>query len=1049
MTPERWQQIDHLLEAALNQLPELRAAFLDEVCAGDDISREEIESLISFRERAGSFLETPALDAVGDLLFEPGESLVGRMLGTYRIERQLGSGGMGEVYLAHDTRLDRNLAIKLLPFELDEGERATRLIREAKAVARLDHPNICAIHEVAEEDGLSFIVMQHVDGETLASRIECRPLDLSESLNVMAQVADALSEAHSRGIVHRDIKPQNIMITSRGQVKVLDFGLAKVVGAAEAPSGSAEPQSFWSAPGIIAGTAPYMSPEQATGSSVDTRSDIFSLGVVLYQCIAGSLPFSGDSPIDICNKVAHYSPPAPSQLSPNVPPELDRIVMKALAKDPSERYQSASDLSKDLRWSAGALSSEMPARRAGVSVLGWQLKTLRRPWAVAAMVLLSFAFALRIALPKWWPAAPHTPAPAARLLYQEGMDALRAGGYYTATKKFERAVQLDDDFALAHARLAESLAELDYLDRANRQWARVTGLLPDGAALAPVDVLYLEAINQTLIRNFARAVESYQQIVEAAQEPDKVHAYFDLGRAYEKTHEVEKALESYAKAAGQPPSNPAALLRAGILYRDGDVRRTVELFDSAERLYGSQQNEEGLAEVRYHRGLFHKDAGRLEEARNELDHALNKAKAAGNYYQQVRAMLALSGVIEEMGRWNDARDWAISAEAIAEQQGMENLPTQALIEIGDLLRSFGEYSLAEQYLKRACEYAEQRQGRTEARALLSLGRLYVEQHESKKAQPYIEEARQLYQEQGDAKGEWQALFQIANAKELAGEYEAAQQEYEEYLASARQSGDISRRAQLEEAIGFVLAHREAFSEALERFETAHDLFGSIHHDAAATNNLLNIADMLWRLGRYQEGGNKLLEASGRLTTPQLEAKNTRIEIQMALSERRFSLAARKDHPAVALNANTGHLAEVKAAVGLAWSFSGRRQLGVLYCEEAVKEVEKIGGWMLWGAQLALAETLLRSGDAKRALEAALEAEPNFERAGQRDSEWRAWLIAALASEQLRDYSNSRAYASRAGEILSALHRKWGDSYFNRPDVQANDRRLAWLLGAQR
>src|SRR6185503_9414737 len=223
MTPERWEHIDKLLEQVLDRPPGLRAAFLDSVCVGDEDARDEIASLLSFRELANSFLETP----LHDFVFDPIEPLTGKVLGSYQIEEELGHGAMGQVYRAHDAKLDRKVAIKLLPLELAGGE---QLIREAKAVAMLDHPSICAIYDVAEEDGHSFIVMQYIEGETLASRIRRQPLSVTESLEFAFQISVALSEAHFNSIVHRDIKPQNVMITPEGQVKVLDFGIAKIIG---------------------------------------------------------------------------------------------------------------------------------------------------------------------------------------------------------------------------------------------------------------------------------------------------------------------------------------------------------------------------------------------------------------------------------------------------------------------------------------------------------------------------------------------------------------------------------------------------------------------------------------------------------------------------------------------------------------------------------------------------------------------------------------------------------------------------------------------------
>src|SRR5437867_5315510 len=226
----------------------------------------------------------------------------------YRILSKLGAGGMGEVYLAEDTQLGRHVAIKLLPPETVSGEQARkRLVREARAAATLDHPNICSIYEVGEADGRSFIAMQYVEGETLDARIKSKPLELKESLTIAPQIADALAEAHSHGIIHRDIKPGNIMITPRGQAKVMDFGLARVI--AGAVESEAETQSLLTTPGTIVGTMPYMSPEQVRDEVLDGRSDIFSFGVVLYEMLSGRQPFASESAAATISAILTHEPP--------------------------------------------------------------------------------------------------------------------------------------------------------------------------------------------------------------------------------------------------------------------------------------------------------------------------------------------------------------------------------------------------------------------------------------------------------------------------------------------------------------------------------------------------------------------------------------------------------------------------------------------------------------------------------------------------------------------------------------------------------------------
>src|SRR5437667_1056730 len=271
----------------------------------------------------------------------------GIKLGRYEIRAQIGEGGMGEVYLAEDTQLGRRVAIKLLPPETLSDEKARRrLVREARAAAKLDHPNICAIHEVGEEDGRSFIAMQYVEGGTLDARIKSKPLELKESLTIAAQIADALAEAHSHGIVHRDIKPSNIMITSRGQAKVMDFGLARVI--AGAVESEAETQSLLTTPGTILGTMPYMSPEQVRGEVLDARSDIFSFGVVLYEMLSGRQPFASESAAATISAILNEEPPTLLRYAPDLPEELQRIARKCLEKDRERRYQTMRDVAIEL-----------------------------------------------------------------------------------------------------------------------------------------------------------------------------------------------------------------------------------------------------------------------------------------------------------------------------------------------------------------------------------------------------------------------------------------------------------------------------------------------------------------------------------------------------------------------------------------------------------------------------------------------------------------------------------------------------------------------------
>jgi non-specific serine/threonine protein kinase len=275
-----------------------------------------------------------------------GEPLsAGTNVAHFRIVSRVGAGGMGEVYLAQDTKLDRAVALKILPAEFArDPERMSRFVQEAKAASALNHPNVAHIYEIGEAEGLHFIAMEYVEGESLKTK-SGRSMEASEILDIGIQIADALDAAHSKGITHRDIKPANVMLTARAQAKVLDFGLAKL-----GPSAAAEAATtYTTATDVILGTPHYMSPEQALGRPVDQRSDLFSLGAVLYEMATGRVPFSGDSAAEILDRVTHAQPEAIARFNYNLPPELERIIRKCLEKDRDRRYQSARELLVDLR----------------------------------------------------------------------------------------------------------------------------------------------------------------------------------------------------------------------------------------------------------------------------------------------------------------------------------------------------------------------------------------------------------------------------------------------------------------------------------------------------------------------------------------------------------------------------------------------------------------------------------------------------------------------------------------------------------------------------
>ncbi len=360
MKSERLKQIEEIYHAVLQISPEKRESFLAKHCGSDEDLRREVESLLIFEKSGENFLDAPPESLVAEMLGEQEspDNLIGSEISHYRIKNFLGKGGMGAVYLAHDTRLNRQVALKILPPDfIDDKGRMARFVKEAKTASALNHPNIITIYEIGEIGETHFIAAEYIEGETLHSHQKKHPKNLPSVLEIAIQIASALDAAHCAGIIHRDIKPENIMVRPDGFVKVLDFGIAKLtadLGILDADSGAdfrqmENLQSEETSPGIIIGTPNYMSPEQARGKTVDARSDIFSFGIVLYEMLSGKKAFTGENAFEVIGKILDNELPSIKKISVDFPSEIERIVNKTLRKNLEERYQTSKDLLVDLK----------------------------------------------------------------------------------------------------------------------------------------------------------------------------------------------------------------------------------------------------------------------------------------------------------------------------------------------------------------------------------------------------------------------------------------------------------------------------------------------------------------------------------------------------------------------------------------------------------------------------------------------------------------------------------------------------------------------------
>ena len=1001
--------------------------------------------------------------------------MIGKTISHYRVVEKLGEGGMGVVYVAEDTLLGRRVAIKMLTIKpgQDEHHFRTRFLREARAVSALSHPHIATIHDYGEtKRGQPYIVMELVKGETLGDLMASGLLTITRALLVIQQVAEALAEAHRHGVVHRDIKPSNVAIDHRGDVKVLDFGLAKQLNVEAKDTTDPERQTLLTSQtqeGVIVGTPLYLSPEQALGAEIDARSDIFAVGSLLYECVAGRPAFDGDSRMEICTKVIRDDPVRPSKLNPDVPETVDRITMKALAKQPAERYQTASELAADLETAlaaSGIASRVVPRITAHADgnrptgALGTLSDIFRRPRISVGYVVAGVAIALLVGFAIWYAMRPkpYEPKPEAKRLYDQAVDALRQGAFFKSSKILQQAVLDDDRFALAHARLAEADMELDNSDDAKDQLIRANDLAKN-IALPKVDSIRLQAITETVKRDFAAAAENYRQLAATVPDSEKAYALVDLGRAYEKNDKTAQAIGSFREATQRDPRYASAFLRLGVALRRNQKFAEAEAsLAQASNLFSMANEVEGTTEVLIQRGLLLSQQGKLVEAQAELQHALERSVTLDNHDQQIRALQELSNISIMAGDAARAREYSQQAMQLAQANGMENLTTSGLLEIGNSYFIKGDFAEAERNFNEALRLAQLYKGRfNEARAMLSLASLRVQQDNPEAARDYAQKALSFFQQGSYGNQTGVAFLIIARAYDATGDYDNSEKTFQALLSSAQKVGDSRSVTLAHEGLGSVYLHSDRLPEALAHFEEEYKSATSNNARLAAAYATHYRALALWRLGKYDEAQTRLTEAlsaaqpEGREPYKELLADVTWSQAAMELSRKNYSQAAVLAKKAFDLAGQEYKAIRVRAGATLclAQTRSGQGAAARRRCEEAVNLARTIRDPRpLSDALIASAAGAIAASDAQGALKQAAEAADRCAASKQVESEWWSRGEQARASEMAGDKVKAREFASRAQELLSALEAKWGNDYYKsflaRADVDELHRQILVL-----
>ena len=954
----------------------------------------------------------------------PGAGTAPANLARYRILRLLGRGGLGEVYLAHDDTLDRDVAIKFLTDPLQDGA-PRRLLREARAAAALDDPGICAVYEIGESaDGRAFIVMQYVRGETLETMLERGPMHPADALTLCARIANALAAAHRKGVIHRDLKPGNVMVTPDGRPMLVDFGIART--AAEV-RGSDLTTTMTSATRGVVGTPAYMSPEQIQQRPLDGRSDLFALGLILYECLTGRRAFEGHSPLETAASVLHVELPSPSSVRPDLTAAHDDLCRRLTAKHPDDRFQSAEEVT-------GAIRLLLPNTSTGFGGAPERRRTriLRSAWMAAALIVVAAGIA-----GAWkWSARDRLPAvpPEAKAWSDRGTEAIREGLYDTGRKELERAVALYPRHALAYARLAEAQMALDDPRAAQETLLRVSELVPDESRLPRPERLRVQALRALVLRDVDGGVAYYRQL--AAEEPENPGAWLDLGRAQEDAGLLTDARVSYQAAIAHDAQDAAAYLRlGGVNSREGRPKEALAAFKQAEQLYHARSDIEGETQVLVARGIALDGAGELSAARTDLERALHLATDSKAFYQQIQARLALSSVTASQGRYADAQKEASAAVSDALGQGLDTTAAGGLVDLAATLLQLGRTDEAEGDARRALDLAEQRGARmTAARARTQLASIYQEAGKPAQSLAMVADVLPFFRTSHARVYELTALSVASRAHQQLDHLEEARQLSSEILQVAEAVKDDAQIALALTNLASVDTDLGEYPAALALRQRAEQIHQRLGDEASLPYDLTNRAELLVRMGRDAEAAQALdqLETGASKGLDSYVARLRRAAFARAMaSATRLDCADALRRLRDLGDAPVRGLPEVLAPAIA--DFCNARLHRPRATLSSLKDVERSQAReaLYWRAAAALS-----ARDDNGALTAAQNALALLGTLPNDELRWRLAAVGSLAAREKGDAPAAGRLLSTAQDALGSLRAKFGNDfpdYIKRPD----------------
>lgn len=1036
MTPELWERLKPLFHAALERGVGDRAAFIAEACGPDAELKQNLEQLVNAAQDESKTIDGPMvrLPPTRSARFGPGEIILDR----FRIVRLIGRGGMGEVYEAEDLQLGR-VALKTVRYDIASSSGVfDRFRQEVQLARKVSGPQVCRIHELyllpasQGQPATAFLTMEYLDGLTLSAKLKNEgPLPLTQALRVALGICEGLRLVHANGVIHRDLKSANIMLCGQDDALraiLMDFGLARDFSAdgASVQEMAHVPGHVETLPGTILGTPAYMAPEQFEGKPVSLATDIYALGVVLYELVTGLHPYAAPTPVAAAIRRAHHPAP-PSSLNDAIPRKWDRVIHRCLQYEPVDRFQSADEVARALR-----------AGPANINNLRQDRPWLFRIACAAIAALIAWGVFL------WWQTRQYYhPSPEALGLYNNGLSLIRQGNYAEATRVLQAALNQDPRFVMAHARLAEAWYDLDFQGSAQQE---LLIALPARNRLPSLDRRYLDAIRATVAGDASTALEEYRRILDDLPQSDKSSGYVDLGMAYERAGDIPRALDSYSQAAARDTNNPAAYMHTGILQsrlhhvKEGDQAfgRAQAIFEGEIDSYGRSGNPEGLAELDYERGYAANDRGDSKDAVPLLQRSLDEAVRVPSIQLEIRALAQLSSAESSSDLGSEAVEHAKLAIRQARDNRLESWAAIGLVMLANAELDQGHLMEAEDALDESLQLVHQSpQPRVEAMANLTLAILMNQQHLPDRVFDPAQAALEYYKKNGFFQLASTAALLIVRVQRDKGQYRQALNAGDELLSLAKQSGSPALGRQAEQLVGTVYLEMEQYPDALEHFQNARSLADTNTFRAYSE---LSCADVLWRLGRFSESDAMLRPFSG---DDAMMAILGEIRVGSLLSQQRYAaaltLAGQKigDQPAMPV----GRKLDLEQDEAVAEAHLGMKKEAMAGLSKYVVP-EQPNETPVDSAQrkLSAAEIYLWLGMDREAQSSAQAAQSTFASTGLRDSELRSALLAAAASKYLKDIAAFETCTKIVVDILGELRKEWGpellQKYISRPDIRA-------------